>query len=216
MRDKCGIAFFMFGTKTDKGTGETVVASGMLEEFEIAHRQGKYVFPIGVTGGAAKILADKVLDDYKAYNDTPLEHGGERLRYARQTHIGKQKRIHAVYRSVCRHDGQRGRFEVFRNTFSHGDVSHREQLPHFLWTQFGIWRQCRRFGSGRLFGFATGNRRPQIFFCKLSPFKKTVCLQAIPLDMQALNQLLTVGNEEFSYTYAYPENDGEPHWLFKL
>ena len=51
----------------------TVVASGMLEEFEIAHRQGKYVFPIGVTGGAAKILADKVLDNYKAYNDTPLE-----------------------------------------------------------------------------------------------------------------------------------------------
>ena len=73
MIDKCGIAFFMFGTKTDKVTGETVVASGMLEEFEIAHRQGKYVFPIGVTGGAAKILADKVLDDYKAYNDTPLE-----------------------------------------------------------------------------------------------------------------------------------------------
>ena len=49
--DKCGIAFFMFGTKTDKRTGETVVASGMLEEFEIAHRQGKYVFPVGVTGG---------------------------------------------------------------------------------------------------------------------------------------------------------------------
>lgn len=73
MIDKCGIAFFMFGTKTDKRTGETVVASGMLEEFEIAHRQGKYVFPIGVTGGAAKILADKVLDNYKAYNDTPLE-----------------------------------------------------------------------------------------------------------------------------------------------
>lgn len=56
----------------------------------------------------------------------------------------------------------------------------------------------------------------KFLFCKLSPFKKTVCLQAIPLDMQALNQLLTVGNEEFSYTYAYPENDDEPHGLFKL
>lgn len=56
----------------------------------------------------------------------------------------------------------------------------------------------------------------KFLFCKLSPFKKTVCLHAIPLDMQALNQLLTVGNEEFSYTYAYPENDDEPHWLFKL
>ena len=59
--------------KLIKRTGETVVASGMIEEFEIAHRQGKYVFPIGVTGGAAKILADKVLHDYKAYNDTPIE-----------------------------------------------------------------------------------------------------------------------------------------------
>ena len=73
MIDKCGIAFFLFGTKTDKRTGNTVVASGMLEEFEIAHRQGKYVFPIGVTGGAAKLLADKVLAAYKAYNDTPIE-----------------------------------------------------------------------------------------------------------------------------------------------
>lgn len=23
-------------------------------------------------------------------------------------------------------------------------------------------------------------------------------------------------NKEFSSIYAYPENDGEPHWLFKL
>ena len=65
------------------------------------------------------------------------------------------------------------RFEVFRNTFSHGDVSHREQLPHFLWTQFGIWRQGRRFGSGRLLGFATGNRRPKfLFFANFHPSKK--------------------------------------------
>ena len=73
MIDKCGIAFFMFGTKTDKNTGETIIANGMLEEFEIAHKQGKYVFPIGCTGGAAKVLAEKVLSDYKAYNDTPVE-----------------------------------------------------------------------------------------------------------------------------------------------
>lgn len=73
MIDKCGIAFFMFGTKTDKNTGETIIASGMIEEFEIAHKQGKYVFPIGCTGGTAKLLAEKVLRDYKAYNETPIE-----------------------------------------------------------------------------------------------------------------------------------------------
>lgn len=35
MIDKCGIAFFMFGTKTDKGTGETVVASGILKSLRL-------------------------------------------------------------------------------------------------------------------------------------------------------------------------------------
>ena len=73
MIDKCGIAFFMFGTKTDSNNGKTIEASGMYEEFEIAHKQGKYVFPIGATGGASKVLADKVLADYKKYNDTPIE-----------------------------------------------------------------------------------------------------------------------------------------------
>lgn len=73
MIDKCGIAFFMFGTKTDINTGKTIEASGMYEEFEIAYKQGKYVFPIGSTGGASKVLADKVLADYRKYNDTPIE-----------------------------------------------------------------------------------------------------------------------------------------------
>lgn len=73
MVDKCGIAFFMFGTKTDENTGEIIESSGMYEEFEIAHKQGKYVFPIGSTGGASKVLADRVMAEYKKYNDTPIE-----------------------------------------------------------------------------------------------------------------------------------------------
>lgn len=71
MIDKCGIAFFMFGTKKDENSGETIIASGMIDEFEIAHKQGKYVFPIGCTGGAAQVLAEKVLSNYKKYNETP-------------------------------------------------------------------------------------------------------------------------------------------------
>lgn len=55
-----------------------------------------------------------------------------------------------------------------------------------------------------------------ILRCKLSMFKKVAFLQVIPLDKQALEQLLKVGNEEFSYTYAYPDDDKESHWLCKL
>ena len=39
----------------------------------LAHQQGKYVFPIGSTGWAAKELADKVLSNYSLYNNTSKE-----------------------------------------------------------------------------------------------------------------------------------------------
>lgn len=69
MIDKCGIAFFLFGNKRDKA-GNLIDADGMREEFNIAYQQGKYVFPVGPTGGTAKILADDVLFDYTKYNKT--------------------------------------------------------------------------------------------------------------------------------------------------
>lgn len=55
-----------------------------------------------------------------------------------------------------------------------------------------------------------------ILRCKLSLFKQVICLQVIPLNTQALNQLLKVGNEDFSFSCTYPEKDEEPHWLCKL
>jgi hypothetical protein len=69
MIDKCGIVFFLFGNKRDK-TNNVIPADGVLKEFEIAHKQGKYVFPIGPTGWASKILADMVLANYSEYNNT--------------------------------------------------------------------------------------------------------------------------------------------------
>ena len=72
MIDKCGIAFFLFGNKKDK-SGNTIVADGVYKEFAIAHQKEKYVFPIGPTGGSAKVLADKVLSDYAYYNKTSPE-----------------------------------------------------------------------------------------------------------------------------------------------
>lgn len=55
-----------------------------------------------------------------------------------------------------------------------------------------------------------------ILRCRLSPFKKAICLQIVTLDKQALARLLEVGNEEFSYTYTYPEQGGTPHLLCRL
>lgn len=72
MIDKCGVAFFLFGNKRDKA-GKPIVADGVIKEFEIALKQGKYVFPIGSTGEAAKVLADKVLSNYADYNKTSQE-----------------------------------------------------------------------------------------------------------------------------------------------
>ena len=69
MIDKCGIAFFLFGNKKNKD-GNVISADGVVKEFEIAHKQGKYVFPIGSTGWASKILADRVLANYADYNNT--------------------------------------------------------------------------------------------------------------------------------------------------
>lgn len=72
MIDKCGIAFFLFGNKKD-ANGDIIVADGVIKEFEIAHQKDKYVFPIGPTGGASKVLADKVLSNYAEYNNTSSE-----------------------------------------------------------------------------------------------------------------------------------------------
>jgi len=72
MIDKCGIALFLFGNKRGKD-GNIIPADGVVKEFEIAHKQGKFVFPIGSTGGASKLLADKVLSNYEEYNNTSLE-----------------------------------------------------------------------------------------------------------------------------------------------
>lgn len=72
MIDKCGVAFFLFGNKIDKD-GNPTIADGVIKEFDIAHKQGKYVFPIGSTGGASKVLADRVLANYEEYNNTSLD-----------------------------------------------------------------------------------------------------------------------------------------------
>ena len=66
MIDKCGVVFFLFGNK--KSGDQTIIADGVLKEFEIACQQNKYVFPIGATGWAAEQLAQKVMRNFEKYN----------------------------------------------------------------------------------------------------------------------------------------------------
>lgn len=72
MIDKCGVAIFMFGNKLDKN-GNVINADGVCKEFNIAHEQGKYVFPIGVTGYMAEELSKLVLADFAKYNGDSVE-----------------------------------------------------------------------------------------------------------------------------------------------
>lgn len=50
---RSGIVIFLCGNKLDAASGETVIASGVLEEFNIAKNLGKYLIPIGASGHAA-------------------------------------------------------------------------------------------------------------------------------------------------------------------
>jgi SLOG family protein/SIR2-like protein len=55
-----GLAVFICGLKEGAGKGAPVVADGVLEEFESAHRLGRIVIPIGSTGGAASQIWDRL------------------------------------------------------------------------------------------------------------------------------------------------------------
>lgn len=66
MISKAGVAVFVFGNKAGP-SGEVMLADGMFEEFEIAIRAGLLIVPVGVTGHVAKILHQKVSDDFKKF-----------------------------------------------------------------------------------------------------------------------------------------------------
>src|SRR5699024_2123737 len=65
MLSDVGIAIFIFGNKQDEKTKETIEADGMLEEFEIAIKNGVIPIPVGTTGYMAKTLWKRVMDDYE-------------------------------------------------------------------------------------------------------------------------------------------------------
>lgn len=64
-----GIAVFLFGNK--KASENTVIADGMIREFEIARQHGLTCIPVGATGHASAELADRLIGD-GADGDTAL------------------------------------------------------------------------------------------------------------------------------------------------
>lgn len=55
---QAGIVVFLGGAKFEKDT--LVTATGVLDEFECAVKAGAFVLPVGATGGAAKVLSDRL------------------------------------------------------------------------------------------------------------------------------------------------------------
>ena len=66
MIDQCGVAVFIFGNKKSDD-GKVQIANGMIEEFEIAKKSGRYIIPVGVTGGAASYIYDSIFKEIDHY-----------------------------------------------------------------------------------------------------------------------------------------------------
>jgi hypothetical protein len=63
--DSAGIALFFIGNK--EKNGNIILADGMLEEFEIAHKLGLLLIPIGCSGYMAKELWGRVMSETSKY-----------------------------------------------------------------------------------------------------------------------------------------------------
>lgn len=64
-----GLALFLFGNK--QVGADIVDANGMISEFDIAAENGLVLLPIGATKSVAKKLADRVIENPKAYPTVP-------------------------------------------------------------------------------------------------------------------------------------------------
>jgi hypothetical protein len=66
MLSLAGSVIFLGGAKLDE-KGEVEIGSGVLEEFEITTKLGKYPFPVGATGRAAKVIWEQVVAEPTRY-----------------------------------------------------------------------------------------------------------------------------------------------------
>ena len=77
MVGRAGACIFLCGNKSDPGTGVTVVANGVLDEFEIARKGGRVVIPIGASGHAARAIWQTMMADL----DTFFPQGGVKAHF---------------------------------------------------------------------------------------------------------------------------------------
>jgi hypothetical protein len=62
-----GVAIYVFGNRKNKTTGVIEEATGVIDEFEIAVKNGLLVIPIGATGFVSKTLWDKVISSFDQF-----------------------------------------------------------------------------------------------------------------------------------------------------
>lgn len=74
MISRAGISIFLFGNKKDSASGNTVYASGVRCEYEIAKRHNNLIVPIGCTGYVAKEIWNDVAANLKvSYSGIEIE-----------------------------------------------------------------------------------------------------------------------------------------------
>jgi hypothetical protein len=66
MLKHAGLALFIFGNKDDK-EGEWKLSEGMIEEFDLAIKNGVVPIPVGATGFASEVLWNKVMANTQLY-----------------------------------------------------------------------------------------------------------------------------------------------------
>lgn len=65
MISQCGISIFMFGNKFKDD--KLINSNGMIEEFELAKKQGKIIIPLPTTGGASQEIFNMICSDISNY-----------------------------------------------------------------------------------------------------------------------------------------------------
>lgn len=66
MINECNIAIFAYG-KSPSPKENVINSQGVIEEYNIAKKQNKYIIPLGMTGYSSKIIFDKIKNDIINY-----------------------------------------------------------------------------------------------------------------------------------------------------
>jgi hypothetical protein len=90
-----GFAVFLCGNKLDPGTGKTVIASGVMKEFEVTKSLNRVPIPVGATGHAAR----RIWEEVNGSLDRFFPNGGvkEHFQTLRDTKSTNEEIIEAIF-----------------------------------------------------------------------------------------------------------------------